>query len=313
MFQFLRNIYNYFFHAKTSNQANAINLYGTMKAKKFQRHNNKISKFNKYIYADNLSVYSVDYKKINDLYLLLQTLSNGAYDIICITNIYNELQTYNDGVKYVVIYTAQFIAQTMDMYYTTGFNCIILSRMPIHTFCTGIKSLSQCNATNVILNSQSRHSTSVEMGLEFSVSGTEKKFIFDELHNNYIQRITIYINDTHINIYNVNIQPTVFNYTSYTNTFVANLLEDNYNKIPCIITGIVNNSIYNWVISLISNNYNTTNINTLLSLNNQCNSTQFTYVNSLWCNQLIYIQNKIQDIYGIYTIIKINSTAHTEF
>jgi hypothetical protein len=238
-----------------------------MKAKQVQRYNNKISKFNKYIYVDNLSVYSIDYKKINNLYVLLQTLSNGVYDIICITNINNDLQTYNDGLKYVVVYTAQFIAQTMDMYYTTGCNCIILSRIPIHS---------------------------------------EKAFILDELYNNYIQRITIYINDTYINIYNVNIHPTVFNCSSYTNTFVANLLEDNYNKIPCIITGILNNSIYNWAITLINNSYNPTNINALLSLNNTFNTTQFIYVNSLWCNQVIYILNKIQDICGIYTIIKIN-------
>ena len=268
MFQFLINIYNYIFHKKDKESPTAINLYKTMQSKKMQKFNNKHSKFNKHIYIDNLSVYSIDYKKINDIYLLLQTLSLLSYDIICISNINNELQTYNDGTKYVVIHTAQFIAQVMDMYYIAGANCIVLSRIPIHT---------------------------------------DKTYIIDELYNNYIQRITLYVNDMYINIYNVNIQPSIFNLSNYTNTFVSNLLEDNYNKTPCIITGIINNSLYNWVMSIVDNSYNPTNINSLLSITNKYTATQFIYLNTQWCNQLICIQRKTQDIYGIYTIIKINN------
>jgi hypothetical protein len=45
------------------------------------------------------------------------------------------------------------------------------------TVCTGIESSAQCNATGVTPNSRSRLSTRVEMGLEFSVSGINKKCV----------------------------------------------------------------------------------------------------------------------------------------
>lgn len=275
MFQFLIKIYNYIFQKTVEHlyphphpQPNVINLYRVLKNKHIQKYNYKYSRSNKYIYIENLTLYSIDYKKINDIYSLLQILSNGIHDIICISNIIDEIQTYNDGIKYVVTYTAHFIAHIMDMYYIVGANCIILSRIPIHS---------------------------------------EKSYILDELYDNYIQRITLYVNETYINIYNVNIYPSVFNCLNYTNTFVANLLEDNYNKIPCIITGIINNSIYNWMLSILNNDNNTTNINTLLALNNKYSVTQFIYLNTQWCKQLIYIQMKTNDIYGISTIIKINN------
>lgn len=271
MFQFLSDIYNYFFPVKNTN-SQALNLYKIMKTNHFQKYNNRHNKYNKYIYKDYINVYSIDYKQITDIYVLLQKLVLLSHDVICISNINNTLQSYNDGSKYIVIYTADFIARIMDMYYVVGYNSIILSRLPIHS---------------------------------------HKSYIIDELYNNYIQRITIYVNDKYVNIYNTNIYPSVFDYSNYTNTFINDLLEDNYNKIPCIISGVVNYTLYSWIMSLNKNKNTITlhaNKSELLPLNNTYTPEYFIYVNSIWCNNFIDTVNIINDTeYSVNTTIKINN------
>jgi hypothetical protein len=149
----------------------------------------------------------------------------------------------------------------MDMYFMTGTNCIILSRLPIKE---------------------------------------HKLYLLDEVYNNYILRISIHINDRLIHIYNVNIRPSVFECLNCTNTFVSNIIEDNYNTVPCIITGIIHNTLYNRIIASIGNNtaHPLKQLNRLLPLESEhqfrynYNTTQFAFVNSMWCNQSIYIMNK---------------------
>jgi hypothetical protein len=273
MIQFLTDIYNYIFPVKNTT-TQQLNLYKIMKTKHFQKYNNRYSKYNKYIYKDYISVYSIDYKQITDIYVLLQKLVLLSHDIICISSISNTLQSYNDGSKYIVIYTADFIARIMDMYYIVGNNSIILSRLPIHN---------------------------------------HKTYITDELYNNYIQRITIYVNEKYVNIYNATIYPNVVDYSNYTNTFITNLLEDNYNKIPFIITGVINHTIYSWIMSFNKSKSKNSNVlylieASLLPLKNAYTPSQFIYVNSLWCNNFIYTVNIINDTeYSLNTTIKINN------
>lgn len=284
MFQFLKDVYNYFFKSEntislTQNSVtvqhtdkNQITLYKIMTTKHMQKYNNRYSQYNKYIYKDNISVYTFDNKHSNDIDFILKKLSMLSHDIICITNITNSLQSYYDGLNHRVIYIATFIASIMDMYYIVGSNCIFLSRLPIHN---------------------------------------TKSYIIDELYGNYIYRITVHVNEKNINIYTVNINPSVISYLNYTNTFIANLLDDNYNKIPYIITGIANNTLYNWIMSsnTISNTSNyKASINSLLPLNNKYTSTYFVYVNSYWCNQFACIDTIIYDTqYSINTLIKLTT------
>lgn len=274
MFQFLKDIYNYFFRPETvthDNNQQQLTLYKIITLKHMQKYNNRYNQYNKYIYKDNLTVYTFDNKNSNDIAALLKKLSIVSHDIICITNITNTLQSYQDGLKHQVIYTADFIARIMDMYYAIGSNCIILSRLPIHN---------------------------------------SKAYMIDELHSNYIHRITVHINEKDINVYTVNINPSIISYSNYTTTFIANLLEDNYNKIPYIITGVATNTLYNWIMTFkpkqVSLHF-THNITYLLPLNNKYTPTYFIYLNSHWCNQFVCIDTIIYDTpYSINTLIKIN-------
>ncbi len=270
MFQFLKRIYRFFFPEKNTN-SRPLTLYQIKINNRFQKYNNRYSKYNKYIYKDYISVYTIDNAHLYiNIYLLLKKLAILSHDIICISNITNTLQYYNDGNKYMAIYTADFISRIMDMYYDVGHNCIILSRFPIHN---------------------------------------HKTYIIDEVYNNYIQRITIYMNEKYINIYNVNVQPNVFDYSNYTNTFINNLLEDNYNKIPCIITGVINYTIYNWIMTFNkSKSDNMLYSSALLPLKNKYSPTYFIYVNSIWCDNFIYTVNIINDTeYSANTTIKVNN------
>lgn len=271
MFQFLKKIYDYIF-PPDSNTQNAITLYNIMYFKRMQKHANKLNN----TYKDEINLFAINYKKINNIDVLLQQISVLPYDIICISNINNNIHTYFDGSRYVVTYYAEFIANLLDMYYAYNANCIILSRFPI---------------------------------------SETKQYIVDELEDgNSILRITVKVSGNNINVYNILLSSVILTNAKLTNTFFYDVLDNNYNNQPYIITGHITHNFFDLFCYSVQSGrimlgYNNIKVTDIIPIQytHFNNDASVFYINAKWCNYDIYPIHQIKiGNYGQKSTIKVN-------
>jgi len=222
------------------------------------------------IYTDRIRHLTIDYSKINDIYSLLQQISAMTYDIICIVNIDTKPYTYYN-ISCTVTNNAQYIAGVMDMYYVYHGDCILLSRYPIkHT----------------------------------------KYYILDENNGNHCMRITVKVAAINIHIYSMSLTTVDISNPKYPGLCIYDVLDDNYNTVPCIISGIIKPMIqpFNWSVSSVYNQTKLQITNLILAEKPAWfSSTLFNYVNDIWCYNVIYpLQQSNIGNYAIETFIKLN-------
>jgi hypothetical protein len=265
MFQFLKDVYNYFFPVTPTIHAQQTE-YATQIQKYMKKTNNKLVN----VYADRIRYMTIDYSKLNDMYSLLQQISALPYDIICIVNIDTKPYTYYN-ITCTVTNNAQYIANIMDMYYVYHGDCILLSRYPIkHT----------------------------------------KYYILDENNNNHCMRITVKIADIHIHIYCMSITTVDIVNPKYPGLCIYDVLDDNYNSVPCIISGIIKPSVqlFGWGFNT-GDKQNKLQITHVIDAKTPAwfSSTLFNYVNDIWCyNAIFNLSQSNVGNYAIETFIKIN-------